>query len=507
MGNTINPDHAAAPRNVVLRGDCVEVMKTLPADSIDAIVTDPPYGIDFMGKEWDGFGTPLGFQTWTEQWAREAFRVLRPGGHLLAFGGTRMYHRLATGVEDAGFEVRDMMSWLYGSGFPKSLAVSKAMDTRRNDRAAVYAVTAFVRSARDAAGKTNRDLAAPFGFSSAMADHWVTDKAQPSCPTWSQWLELKTLLGFGDEMDATVLELNGRKGTLGKAWAEREVIATQHNWGGSSGSTPNAPNGSWNITAPATDDAKRWEGWGTALKPAQEPIVVARKPLIGTVAENVLAHGTGAINIDASRIETSDALHSGGLMGPMTGDNRTGAALGMFNGGPSTFEQHKLGRWPANVLFDEEAAAVLDKQSGRSKSTLRKRDYQANNGARFDVARDGAGAISGPTNTYNDRGGASRFFYVAKAGKKERNAGVALNNHPTVKPIALMSYLIKMVTPPGGVVLDPFLGSGSTACAAAANGFDWLGIERDEGYADIAEARIQHWSDKRSDKPLTEDKG
>jgi site-specific DNA-methyltransferase (adenine-specific) len=257
------------------------------------------------------------------------------------------------------------------------------------------------------------------------------------------------------------------------------------------------------ITAPATDDAKRWEGWGTALKPAQEPIVVARKPLIGTVAENVLAHGTGAINIDTSRISIAPGDEP--KAGHRTANFGTQDTISGGNG--SGGWTAATGRWPANILFDEEAAAVLDKQSGRSKSTLRKRDYQANNGARFDVARDGAGAISGPTNTYNDRGGASRFFYVAKAGKKERNAGVALNNHPTVKPIALMSYLIKMVTPPGGVVLDPFLGSGSTACAAAANGFDWLGIERDEGYADIAEARIKHWSDKPSDKPLTEDKG
>jgi DNA modification methylase len=409
-----------APRNVVLRGDCAEVMRTLPADSIDAIVTDPPYGIDFMGKEWDGFGTPLGFQTWTEQWAREAFRVLKPGGHLLAFGGTRMYHRLATGVEDAGFEVRDMMSWLYGSGFPKSLDVSKAMDKRRNDRGAVYAVTAFVRAARDAASKSNRDIDAHFGFA-GMASHWTTHPTQPACPTWPQWLELKSLLGFGDEMDATVRELNGMAANADEAWAERAVVgvgrsAIANKAEGTRHTIGAATAVDFDITAPATDDAKRWEGWGTALKPSQEPIVMARKPLIGTVAENVLAHGTGAINIKDSRV----------------GD-----------------------RWPANTLWDEEAAAVLD--------------------------------ASTPAQP-------SRFFYVAKPGKKERNAGGAANTHPTVKPIALMGYLIKMVTPPGGVVLDPFLGSGSTACAAVATGFDWLGIEQSPEYADIAEARIAHWT-------------
>jgi site-specific DNA-methyltransferase (adenine-specific) len=387
MGNTINPDHAAAPRNVVLRGDCVEVMRTLPSDSIDAIVTDPPYGIDFMGKEWDGFGAPLGFQTWTEQWAREAFRVLKPGGHLLAFGGTRMYHRLASGVEDAGFEVRDMMSWLYGSGFPKS-----------------------------------------------------------------------------------------------------------HNLKG------------------------EWEGWGTALKPAQEPIVVARKPLIGTVAENVLAHGTGAINIDASRIGTTDKFGGGakGTSGFAGGYEHDGWAPGSADG-----------RWPANILFDEEAAAVLDEQSGNRPGG----SFPKQRGKGVATAFGEGQPTPGGARQMNDSGGASRFFYVAKPGKKERNAGCdalptvtgkvnspakhgydeptwsSQNHHPTVKPIALMGYLIKLVTPPGGVVLDPFLGSGSTACAAAANGFDWLGIERDEGYADIAEARIKHWSDKPSDKPLTEDKG
>jgi DNA modification methylase len=451
----------SAPRNLVLRGDCVEVMKTLPADSIDAIVTDPPYGIDFMGKEWDGFGTPHGFQTWTEQWAREAFRVLKPGGHLLAFGGTRMYHRLATGVEDAGFEVRDMMSWLYGSGFPKSLDVSKAMDKRRNDKAAVYAATAFVRAARDTAGKTNRDIDAHFK-TNGMAGHWTSATSQPACPTWPQWLELKTLLDFGDEMDATVRELNGLAANADEAWAEREVVGTTEASFGYQKDGTRWDKGH-NITAPATDDAKRWEGWGTALKPAQEPIVVARKPLIGTVAENVLAHVTGAINIDASRIAAPGESFDGLQGRPVTKlstrrndetDEEYGARVLRSPGQQAALVKLKeLGRWPANILFDEEAAAVLDAQAPN----------------------------------------VSRFFYVAKPGKKERNAGGTANTHPTVKPIALMCYLIRLVTPPGGVVLDPFLGSGSTACAAVLEGFDYLGIERSDEYANIAEARIAHW--------------
>jgi site-specific DNA-methyltransferase (adenine-specific) len=397
-----------APRNLVLRGDCVEVMRTLPADSIDAIVTDPPYGIDFMGKDWDGFGTPHGFQTWTEQWAREALRVLKPGGHLLAFGGTRMYHRLATGVEDAGFEVRDMMSWLYGSGFPKSLDVSKAMDKAAGAKRQIVGSKGLNR------------------FSGTRAD-----------------------------------KNHGKYGKDHRTFEQADAL-----------------------TAPATEDAKRWEGWGTALKPAQEPIVVARKPLIGTVAENVLAHGTGAINIDASRIESGSDYTDLRVTQGITKRAADGQAI--FGQGrglctEATTFKPGAGRWPANILFDEEAAAELDAQAPNT----------------------------------------SRFFYVAKPSKREREAGlhdhpkakagsmsggdetrpgrptnhpVRANIHPTVKPIALMGYLIKMVTPPGGVVLDPFLGSGSTACAAVANGFDWLGIEQRDEYADIAEARIAHYA-------------
>jgi site-specific DNA-methyltransferase (adenine-specific) len=431
-----------APKAAVLRGDCVEVMRTLPADSIDAIVTDPPYGIAFMGKEWDGFGTPLGFQTWTEQWAREAFRVLKPGGHLVAFGGTRMYHRLATGIEDAGFEVRDMMSWLYGSGFPKSLDVSKAIDK--------------------AAGAERKVIGS------------------------------RPLTGNGKTMKSGFHQPDG-------SGAGETAKADLHYF-----------------TAPSTEAAKKWEGWGTALKPAVEPIVLARKPLIGTVAANVLTHGTGAINIDASRIGTTDKF-GGGAKGT------SGFAGGYEHDGWTPGSA--AGRWPANILFDEEAAAVLDQQSGNRPGG----SFPKQRGKGVATAFGEGQPTPGGARQMNDSGGASRFFYVAKAGKKERNAGLdgkprkakifngkssesapsediagsvadkfstapQANTHPTVKPIALMGYLIKMVTPPGGVVLDPFLGSGSTACAAIVNGFDCIGIEQNKEYADIAEARIAHWA-------------
>ena len=398
---------------MLLVGDCVEQMKMLEADSVDAIVTDPPYGLEFMGKAWDGFGTPLGFQTWTEQWAREAFRVLKPGGHLLAFGGTRMYHRLAAGIEDAGFEIRDTLMWLYGSGFPKSLDVSKAIDK--------------------AAG------------------------------------------------------------------AEREVVGLSENRSGIGQHGTRDDGGNWgvearkvNITAPSTEAAKKWQGWGTALKPAVEPIVLARKPLIGTVAENVLTHGTGALNIDASRIGTNGENFDNLQGRPITklstrraneDDEEYKARVLSSPGQQAALEKLKnLGRWPANILLDEEAAALLDEQSGVSKSGT---GEPSGSGG---IWNPSTGKPAGPQ--HGDTGGASRFFYVAKAGRAERNKGLERNIHPTVKPVDLMRYLIRLVTPKGGTVLDPFMGSGTTAVAAIEEGVSWIGCEREPEYVAIIEARI-----------------
>lgn len=466
-----------AARWHVEHGDSLVVLKAMPDSCADSIVTDPPYGLSsepdiaevlrhwlagddyvhtgsgFMGKTWDSF-VP-GPSIW-----RECFRVLKPGGHMLAFGGTRTYDMMTIAIRMAGFEVRDTVQWLYGSGFPKSLDVSKAID----------------------------------------------------------------------------------KAGVGQ------------------------------ITAPSTEAAKRWNGWGTALKPAHEPIILARKPLIGTVAANVLAHGTGAINIDACRVVTTDSLNGGayaasGGRGKLPGDEREGASLGMLASGVTTGRDfvQPAGRWPANLVLSHSAGcervgtlrketvaayqcapdcpvAELDRQSGeRPVSGAAKSGVPAvapNNGmfaSRF--ASGGNGVM------HNDTGGASRFFntfeadeedlatgefvYCAKASRADREAGLCeaglreaeadsaygdglntatkvrtdeqavsgvdrakiRNHHPTVKPTRLMSFFCKLITPPGGVVLDPFFGSGSTGKGALAEGFRVIGIEREAEYVEIARAR------------------
>ena len=303
-------------------GDCRHVMATLDDNSIDAIVCDPPYELGFMGKAWDNTGIAYDVSVW-----QQCLRVLKPGGHLVAFGGSRTYHRLAVAIEDAGFEIRDQIQWIYGSGFPKS--------------------------------------------------HNLKDE---------------------------------------------------------------------------------WQGWGTALKPAHEPAVLARKPLCGTVADNVTTWGVGALNIDGTRV-----------------------------GGES-------GRWPANVILDEDAAKALDEQSGVLSRT-------GSQGTR--VKAEGLLGLGGDGNKnvfYGDSGGASRFFYTAKASKAEREAGLdapigeRANIHPTVKPLSLMRYLVRLVTPKGGKVLDPFMGSGSTGCASILEGFDFVGIDITPEYVAIAQKRIDHYA-------------
>jgi len=377
----------------ILHGNNLDILPTLPDNSVDSIVTDPPYELGFMGKGWDSSGIAYSVQLWTE-----CLRVLKPGGHLLSFGGTRTYHRMVVGIEDAGFEVRDMISWISNKTFPKS--------------------------------------------------HNLKDE---------------------------------------------------------------------------------WAGWGTGLKPTVEPIVMARKPLIGTVAHNVLTHGTGALNIDGSRIgaevRTNSPAGGAGLL-----DRNS------FPNASSQTSKEVEGRWPANIILDEHTAGLLDKQSGHLHGSGNISDVENDKGKGYES--------SGYEVSYNGRanrdfgakgGGASRFFYVAKASKRDRNEGLEdlpkkqaafgghgnneqdgmtkqlvhaprQNFHPTVKPTALMGYLVNLVTPPNGTVLDPFTGSGSTGKAAILNGFDFIGIEMTEDYLPIIKARLEHaeteFAEAQADKGL-----
>lgn len=391
---------------LAIPGDCREVLARMLPASVTACVTDPPYGLGFMGKGWD-HGVP-GVDFW-----REVLRVLKPGAPLLAFGGTRTYHRLVCAIEDAGFEIRDCLMWLYGSGFPKSLDIGKALDK--------------------AAG-AEREVVGPNRFSHLNGDNNVNTYGQASRPP---------------------------------------------------------------TTAPATDAARLWDGWGTALKPGWEPIVLAMKPLDGTFAHNALAHGVAGLNVDGCRLETADNLNGGtysssGNRKGLPGDSRSGKAAGMFEGGggrlPGQFVA-PAGRWPPNVMLDEDAAAMLDGQTGERAAGAR----PAWRGGSMGYGGDRPDATRGER-VVLDAGGASRFFYCPKASPADRSAGGKVDNrHPTVKPHNLMRWLCRLVKmPEGSVILDPFMGSGSTGCAAVVEGIDFVGIDLDSEHVKIAIARMDH---------------
>lgn len=468
----------------VHHGDCLDVLPTLPDASFDSVVCDPPYELSFMGKSWDSSGIAFNPTVW-----RECLRVLKPGGHLMAFGGSRTWHRLAVAIEDAGFELRDSIAWLYGSGFPKSMDVAKAIDKARDDRMEIVRVTSWLSEQATARGVTRAQVDAHMGTSD-MAGWWLTTLPHRcQCPTWQQWQQLRELIDFGDEMDAEVWRLNGRKGKPGEAWDQREVIGQGHRVRReSSVQIAGLSSGAFDLTAAASEASRHWEGWGTTLKPAFEPIVVARKPLSGrTVAANVLAHGTGALHIDACRTAAGQDYRDKCASVVGLDSNRNGDAYGEWTGVRQD-SAHQAGRWPTNVVLDNAAANALDEQSGISTSTQGARRGQGANG----YAGGALGAQAQDCGR-GDSGGASRFFPVfhweAKAPTSERPKvnGVA---HPTVKPLALMRWLVRLVTPLNGVVLDPFLGSGTTAQAARAEGFRCIGIERETAHLDLIRARL-----------------
>ena len=474
-------------------GKCEDILPSLPENSVDAVVCDPPYDLTsgksdaggFMGQAWDATGVAFDPATW-----RAVMRVMKPGAYLLAFGGTRTWHRLVCAIEDAGFEIRDPIAdltgmdapgllWIQAQGYPKNLDVSKAIDKRRDDSAAIHRVTAFVAAARLRAGLTNGEIDKAFGFN-GMAGHWTNTRGpQAAVPTWEQWQQLRTLIGFGDEMDAEAWRLNGRKGAPGEAWEQREVIGRWDSPGRGSRSPEQKfglVNDSGDITAPATEDAARWEGWGTALKPAWEPIAVARKPLRGTVAQNVLGYGTGALNLAACKVGTEQRVNHAGGASSLQRVSRVEQGYRPAVTTSSNEDTEVDGRWPPNLVIGEEAAAELDRQSGASTSRIGQPRQSAKPGDGYGMTHTGA--------EYADSGGASRFFpvfkYEPKASASERPRLPDGTAWPTVKPVDLMRWLVRLVTPPGGTVGDFFLGTGPVAEACIIEGFPFIGIDQDE---------------------------
>jgi DNA modification methylase len=485
----------------ILHGNNLDILPTLADNSIDSIVTDPPYELGFMGKKWDSSGIAYSVELW-----QQCLRVLKPGGHLLSFGGTRTYHRVAVAIEDAGFELRDSIAWLYGSGFPKSLDVSKAIDKLGGISAEQAEFAKALKEAKSQTNMTISDLNGVLGRkTSNLWSHFVGD-VQPQLPSVENYWKLKSVLPISDKWDSLFLPE-----------AEREVIGSKmsgiankdekerHTIGASKAIEVD-------ITAPSTPEAQQWQGWGTALKPAFEPVIVARKPIEGTVANNVLKWGTGGLNIDGSRIGRAEGDNSSAGNRTATFGTQDTNSGGDGSGG---WTQNDSGRWPANIILDPYTAELLDEQSGdRQAGAFPKRADRTTN----QIFKYGLQERDERINL--DSGGASRFFYVAKASKRDRNEGLedlsdkpagslnmrtdehsvangmdtkpAKNFHPTVKPTSLMEYLIKLVTPPNGTVLDPFTGSGSTGKAAILQGFDFIGIEMTEEYLPIIEGRLKH---------------
>ena len=494
----------------ILHGNNIDLLKTLPDNSVDSIVTDPPYGLSFMNKKWD-YDVPS-----VELW-QEVYRVLKHGGHVLSFGGTRTYHRMVVNIEDAGFEIRDQIMWLYGSGFPKSLNIGKAIDKRGGNNHLTQEIGEKLKSARESRKITKNQADEMFcnGTTNYMWFEGRTDGIRlPDDESFTkicnQWEELKP---YQDLIKS----------------ANREIIGQYDgDMGGLGGERLGQPNG--DITIAATESAKIWEGWGTALKPANEPICLARKPLSEkSIAENVLKHGTGGINIDGCRVNfqneedrkesTAKNQHADFGTKPMTNNNVYGD-YSMIE--PKNYDPQ--GRFPANVIHDGSDEVMECFPETKSVTRQPTGNYILNP----QTGWNDNSMVDKTERGYNDSGNASRFFYCAKASKSDRNDGceklqgkyVAKGNqaqaelkrgnvdfenghyynkvelkqnfHPTVKPTELMRYLCRLITPPNGIVLDPFMGSGSTGKGAILEGFDFIGMELDPEYVEIAKARIEY---------------
>lgn len=561
--------------------DCLEGLKQLDDNSIDAIVTDPPYGLEFMGKEWDKFepkrltqrwagterkligdgsgkggdfgerfnempqsipkknkrckkcghyffsGTPCkcetpeweldnqyvnAFQDFCYTWAVEALRVLKPGGHLLSFGGSRTYHRMACGIEDAGFEIRDQIMWVYGSGFPKSLDIGKVIDKRKIGIEKIEEFAKFIREKRESMNISKTQADDYICGGSTMYSFFEGRKDKPLYfPNSEHYKKMKELFNLDSIWDTFVLETN------------EKIISTKE---GSFGYQKNVER--WTkeqkITEPNSPEAKEWEGWGTALKPAHEPIVLTRKPLSErTVAENVLKWGTGGLNIDECRIGMHERTYGlkGGenlnkLSRPNGNDSEVAKGCGAYGQGAKQItigEKTVQGRFPANFIHDGSPEVTeLFPNNNSPKTYIRSTEAHGNidwNPKMKDTEQFGFG----------DSGSAARFFYCAKASKEERDMGCEgiiekempygssgggmpsgndnpkktfmRNNHPTVKPIVLMEYLVKLITKEKQLVLDPFIGSGTTALSCMITNRNFIGFEISKEYCDIAQRRMQ----------------
>ena len=487
-------------------GSMLDMLEAIEPESIDAIVTDPPYELNFMNKGWDNSGIAFQKNTW-----QNCFKVLKRGGYLLAFGGTRTFHRIACAIEDAGFEIRDTIMWLYGSGFPKSMDISKQIDKKGgNDYSEQFAID--LKQARESRNLTMKYCDDKYCNGSTNWSWYEGRKDGCRVPDYNTYLEIikefPELEKYKNLIKEAEREIIGKKesGCFNNQEKDRYTI-------GSSKSLE------VDITVPSTDLAKQWQGWGTALKPAYEPIIVARKPVEKTVADNVLKYGVGGINIDECRVPFNGdkwETQKSGKTSRAHQSEETTTANGVC-------EANDLGRFPSNVIltyddtdFEEVCGGMPNTESSFSLPNREKSNCEV----AVNIINSGA-YKSGMH--YGDEGSASRYFYTAKASKKDRDEGLydakeqqkleyclqyhngekrnvnsfRKNIHPTVKPTDLMQYLVRLVSPKGATILDPFNGSGSTGKAVMfenkernAN-YKYIGIEMTEEYLPIAKARIE----------------
>ena len=424
-------------------GNMLNMMEIIEPNSIDAIVTDPPYELNFMNKSWDNSGIAFQKETW-----RKCHDALKSGGYMLVFGGSRTFHRIACAIEDAGFEIRDTIMWLYGSGFPKSMDISKQIDKRGGKSTSWFGE--YLKNVLKERNMTQSDLSKHFlsknGGITGCVHNWVEGK---NMPTVKQFNEICEILDLPfEKMKEAEREVIGKK-----EYTDNKNIMSVSNY--------NGERIHLDITIPSTDLAKQWDGWGTNLKPSFEPIIVARKPLKDSLVNNIIENGVGGINIDECRVE-------------LNGDKKTRSGCKTrednishlkFRANQVNKEDNSKGRFPSNTILTYDDSD-------------------------FDEVCGGLG----------DEGSASRYFYCAKTSKRDRNEGLSSNNkniHPTVKPTSLMQYLIRLVTPKGGTVLDPFNGSGSTGKACMYENADrnanykYIGVELTEEYLPISKARIE----------------